>query len=353
MRCSQILLLACLALAACDTAATDPPPGDEAPVPRGSRVLTIQIVEAEVESYDEALSVAEDLGAEAVTLSLTWQRLEPEPGTFDLSLLDVAESYFPAAGLKLDLMIGPVDTNNDVRPSDLQDLPFDHPEVIGRFEALLDAALPRIPSVELTFLALGNEVDALLADADAWAAYTVLYEAAAERARALRPGTDLGVKVTSDGLTGGTRALAQRLNAGSDVVLTTYYPLADDFTVRPPTVVRADFDAIAAAYPDRPVYLAEAGYPASPQCESSDAMQAAFVRELFRAWDDHADQFRGISYSFLTDFSPASVGEFEVYYGISDERFLGFLGSLGLRSYDRSERPAFAVFRDEAAARGW
>jgi hypothetical protein len=207
--------------------------------------------------------------------------------------------------------------------------------------------------VDLTFLAIGNEVDALLDDEAAWEAYGVFYRAAAERVRALRPDVDIGVKVTSDGLTGGTQALAQALNADSDLILTTYYPLEDDFTVRSPSVVGADFDAIAEAYSGRPVYVAEAGYPASPLCGSSDEMQAAFVRALFEVWDEHADQFRGISYAFLTDFSPAAVDQFETYYGLSDERFSGFLGSLGLRSHDLGERPALAAYREEAAARGW
>lgn len=346
-----VFLIAC-SFAACDTSIT-PPPSAEDPVPRGERVLAMHIVEGEGESYDAALDAAESLGVEAVTLSLTWRTLEPQPGTFDLTLLDIAESYFPPTGLKLDLMIGPIDTNNDARPDDLQGLPFDDPEVIGRFEALLDAALSRIPSVDLTFLAIGNEVDAFLTDAAAWEAYGVFYRAAAEHARTLLPGVDIGVKVTSDGLTGEARALAQALNADSDLILTTYYPLADDFIVRPPSVVGADFDAIAEAYPGRPVYVAEAGYPASPLCDSSDEMQAAFVRALFKAWDGHADQFEGIAYSFLTDFSPAAVDEFETYYGLSDERFAGFLGSLGLRSHDLAERPALATYREEAAARGW
>lgn len=348
-----LVLLIVGLLAACDTSMTTPPPSAEDPVPRGERILAMHIVEGEGESYDAALDAAESLGVEAVTLPLTWRTLEPQPGTFDLSLLDIAESYFPSTGLKLDLMIGPIDTNNDAPPDDLQGLPFDDPEVIGRFEALLDAALPRIPSVDLTFLAIGNEVDAFLTDAAAWEAYGFFYRAAAEHVRTLRPGVDIGVKVTVDGLTGENRALAQVLNADSDLILATYYPLDDDFTVRPPSVVGADFDAIAEAYPGRPVYVAEAGYPASPLCDSSDEMQATFVRALFEAWDEHEDQFRGISYSFLTDFSPAAVDEFEMYYGISDERFSGFLGSLGLRSHDLDERPALAAYREEAAARGW
>lgn len=350
----RVLLSLCTALhclVGCDPAAPDMTPDTE--ISKGDRVLSIDIVEAAGEDYGDALAVAEELGAQDVVISLSWSHLEPEPGVYDFTYPDIIEAFYPSQGLPVGLMIGPIDTNNDVRPSDLRALAFDHPTVVARYQTLIDTVLSRVPSVELTTLALGNEVDALLDDAASWEAYRVLYEAGAARVRALRPEATVGVKVTFGGLTGSTAALAAELNTTSDAILTTYYPLDPDFTVRDPDVVAQDFAELVRRYPTTPLEILEVGYPASPTCDSSDETQAQFVTELFAAWDTYADHITRMSYSFLTDFSPDSVDELETYYGISDPAFLAYLSSLGLRRHDGSHRPAYARFKAEAEARGW
>jgi len=343
-------LLAALLIAACDPAQPDPDPDV---VPRGDRVLSIDIVNAQGEDYGAALATAQQLGSETVFISLNWDRLEPQPGVYDVTFPDIVESYYPSRGIGVGLMIGPVDTNNDVRPADLRSLPFDHPDVIARYTTLIDTVLSRVPTTELTTIALGNEVDAYLPNQAAWTAYQTLFEAGATRVRALRPEVTVGVKVTFSGLTGGSAGQATALNTTSDAILTTYYPLKDDFTVRPPTVVVNDFAELVRRYPDRPIEVLEAGYPASPTCDSSNDKQAEFVTELFKAWDAQNDHISVVSYSFLTDFSPAEVDEFETYYGLSNPAFLAYLGTLGLRSHTGTHRPAYDRFETEASARGW
>ena len=350
----RLVVSLCLALSlasGCDPASPDRTPEDVAP--RGDRVLSIDIVNAEGEDYGAALATAQELGSETVFISLNWDRLEPQPGVYDFTFPDIIESFYPHQGIGVGMMIGPVDTNNDVRPADLQGLPFDHPDVIARYIALLDTVLSRVPTTDLTTLALGNEVDAYLPNQAAWTAYQTLYEAGAARVRALRPEVTVGVKVTFGGLTGGTASRAAQLNTTSDAILTTYYPLEDDFTMRPPDVVSRDFAELVRRYPDRPIEVLEAGYPASPTCDSSDEKQADFVTELFTAWDAQKDHIAVVSYSFLTDFSPAEVDQFETYYGLSDPAFLAYLGTLGLRRHDGSHRPAYDRFESEASARGW
>ena len=338
-------------LAACDPVEMEI--DTEAVVPRGDRTLSIDIVEAEGEDYGVALTTARRLGSETVFISLTWDRLEPQPGEYDFTYPDIIETYYPTQGIGVGLMLGPVDTNNDVRPKDLRDLPFDHPDVISRYTALIDTVLSRVPTTELTTIALGNEVDAYLTGDDMWGDYQTLYEAGAARVRALRPDVTVGVKVTFGGLTGTHAARASRLNATSDAILTTYYPLKPDFTVRSPTVVGSDFAELVRRYPDRPIEVLEAGYPASSTCDSSEEKQAEFVRQLFNAWDAQHEHIAVVSYSFLTDFSPAQVSELETYYGLSDPAFLAYLSTLGLRRHDGSHRAAYGVFNTEASARGW
>jgi hypothetical protein len=135
----------------------------------------------------------------------------------------------------------------------------------------------------------------------------------------------------------------------------TYYPLQSDFTVRDPGVVHADFDRVLSLYPGRPVIFTEAGYPSSPDCSSSEEKQAAFVRNIFRAWDAHADQIRGVAFLWLHDISPESVATLTSYYGLHARGFRGYLSSLGMRTYPGvgRDKPAFAALAEEAKARGW
>ena len=171
--------------------------------------------------------------------------------------------------------------------------------------------------------------------------------------RSLRPNLLVGGKGMFDGMTGPAAPYFQSLNRHSDVVQVTYYPLNGDFTVRAPDTVYADFQAIAALYPDKPIYFLELGYLSGKANRSSEAQQAEFVRQTFRAWDDHADQIRLITFVWLNDIPSGAVDELTGYYGLSNKAFASYLGTLGLRAADGTEKAALSVLRAEAKARGW
>lgn len=325
-------------------------------MPRGERMLGIDVVEAEGETYDQAFQFARLAGMQFTSLSLAWDDLEPQPGEYspDPNFLAIANQYYPAQGVPLALTITPIDTNRARLPADLKDAAFDDPEVIARFERLLDYVFSQIPDVELAILAIGNEVDAMLGvDAAAWARYQTFYESTAAYARSLRSGVPVGVKVTMAGLTGERRELAQALNARSDMILVTYYPLEAGFSVRPSDVVAGDLAALAALFPDRPIGVLEAGYPSSEELGSSQAQQAEFVRQSFRAWDSQAGQIVLLNFTWLTDVPRASVEAWIDYYGLDDRRFAAYLATLGLRGADGVPKPALDALAAEAHARGW
>ena len=325
-------------------------------MPRGDRMLGIDVSEAEGETYDQAFQLARQAGMQFTSLSLAWDDLEPRPGEFsdDPNFLAIANLYYPAQHIPLALTITPIDTNRTRLPADLRGRAFDDPEVIARFERLLDYVFMQIPDVELAVLAIGNEVDATLgSDVAAWARYQTFFEATAAYARRLRPQVPVGVKVTMAGLTGETRWLAQALNARSDIVLVTYYPLEADFGVRPADVVHEDLGALASLVPDRPIGVLEAGYPSSEKLGSSEALQAEFVRQIMRAWDAHAGQIAMLNFTWLTDAPRASVEAWTDYYGLHDQRFAAYLATLGLRGADGKPKLAFEVLAAEAHARGW
>jgi hypothetical protein len=354
-------MLAAAAACASPPGPAAPPEGaasatEATPAPRGERRLGIDVVEAEGESYDQAFQVARQAGMHFTSLSLAWDDLEPRPGEIgaDPNYLAIANQFYPTQGVPLAVTIAPIDTNRMRLPADLRGRDFDDPEVIARFERLLDYVFSQIPDVELVVLAIGNEVDVTLGpEAEAWRRYAFFFEAAAAHARRLRPGTPVGVKMTMSGLTGEQRDLAQSLNAQADMVLVTYYPLRPDFGVRPADEVPGDVAALAAQYPGRRIGMLEAGYPSSPKLGSGEAQQAEFVRQIFRAWDAQAGQLVLLNFTWLTDAPRATVEAWRDYYGLDDPRFAAYLATLGLRRADGEPKPAFEALAGEARDRGW
>jgi hypothetical protein len=129
--------------------------------------------------------------------------------------------------------------------------------------------------------------------------------------------------------------------------------LNGDFTVKDPAAIESDIDAIVSAFPDRPIYLTELGYPSGAACKSSDALQEAFVRRLFKAWDRHAGAVRYVNLCILTDRPDSFVQGAGTYYGLATPAFLDFLRTLGMRTHEGQDKPAFRALREETKARGW
>ncbi len=361
-----VVLLAAIACGQGATAVPSPAAGegtregeqgvDAAVEPRGGRLLGISVNEGRDGDYDAALLMAKDLGLQVVELSLAWDDVEPSPYVYrpEPDYLAIANEYYPLRQVAVALVITPIDTNNLRLPEDLRGRSMDDPEVIERFNRLLDYVFSRIPDLELVSLAIGNEVDVYLGgDEGAWRAYERFFQAVAAHARQLRPDLPVGVKITYEGLTGREQARSAALNRAANLVMVTYYPLKADFSVREPEVVGEDWDALVTLYPGREIHFPEVGYPSSPLLGSSEEKQARFVEAVFRAWDRHAEQIGMVSFIWLHEITEERLAAYSQYYGVRDERFLAYLGSLGLRSAEGEAKPAFGVLLKEARRRGW
>lgn len=96
-----------------------------------------------------------------------------------------------------------------------------------------------------------------------------------------------------------------------------------------------------------------AGMESTGQCGSSEALQADFVTEAFQAWDRHADQVEMLEFVWMHDISSEQLSVYEQYYGVSDTCFLEYLATLGLKTADGADKPAWLRLMAEASARGW
>ncbi|MFO8035376.1 MAG: hypothetical protein R6U57_01935 [Anaerolineales bacterium] len=336
---------------------TSPSPSQNAK-PNGDRTLEIHINEAENGDYDQAVEKSKAAGAESVSLSVFWDEIETTPGVYqpDPNYLEIANLYYPPQQLAVSLVISVLDTTQTRLPPDLEGKPLDDPKVISRFKGLLEYTATQIPDLQLTSLAIGNEIDGVLGeDQEAWQAYRTFFRETSQYARRLWPEVPVGTKITFGGLAGPMRETARILNQECDVVMVTYYPLAGDFTVHDPEVVHEDLNQLVRTYPQKKIYITEIGYPTGAANDSSPEKQAAFIRETFAAWDQHADHIPVLSYSWLTDLPPSAVSNLERYYGVSTPAFGEFLRTLGLRTYPDGgkDKPGYRALKAEAKARGW
>jgi hypothetical protein len=231
--------------------------------------------------------------------------------------------------------------------------------VINRFTTFLDTVHAAIPDVELNNILFGNEPDLyFMSHEDEWDDFASFYAAAAAHAKSLW-GNDvpIGVEATFAGLTGEFESEMRAVNQHSDIIAFTYYPLNGDFTMQDPAVFGPMLDAVATAYPTKPLFLEETGYATSSVCEGTEDKQAEYVSEIFQAWDKHADRLTFVGLLWLHDLSQSEAEAFVGPYGMTGaagmDTFTEYLRSLGLYNFDGSEKVVIDRLNQEMSVRGW
>jgi len=321
---------------------------------KGDRFLAIAINESPGLDFSKAFRMSKSAGIQTVELALPWDEVERAPGKYRNIFPGIANSFYPANGVRVALELNPIDTNNLRMPADLRGKSFDDPDVMKRYKATLKWVFEQMPNTSFSSLAIGNEIDAtLLNQKDKWERYSRFFAEAASYARELRPGLFVGAKATASGLLGDARQYARNLNARTDIVMVTYYPLKPDFTVSEPASLEEMIAGLTNIYPLKQIYFMELGYPSASENNSSETKQAAFVKHAFQVWDRHSSHVRFINFVWLCDRSSSEIKHYEKYYRLSDKKFLSYLASLGLCRADGSVKPAFQTLVTEAKSRGW
>lgn len=285
------------------------------------------------------------VGAEATSLSLFWDELEPRPGAYDPEndWPAIANSHYPGFGLSVTLTFSVIDTVSDRRPADLRDRSWDDPETIKRAAAHVDAVLSRMPDIVLTGVAIGNEVDGFLKSGDEIAAFVRFLAATRKVVEDRRPGVPVGTKLTFAAL---PDPLYRPLLEASSGAFVTYYPLQPDFSARDASTVPGDLAIMLDASSGLPLIIAEAGYP-SEGCNGSPAAQQEFFVRLLDGVRD-ANTVAVVSLTWLHDIPSSQVDAYMSYYGVRTACFAGFLGSLGLKTADGDAKPAFMMMKERA-----
>jgi hypothetical protein len=318
------------------------------------RSLGMAVTAAQDRDSERAAMLAHEAGVTRVPITYAWGALEPVPGEYDDGNLALAALFFPAMGMAIDIAITPIASNRLVMPGDLADREFDDPAVIQRYLELIDHVMAVLAEADVRLLLIGVEVDAYLGEnQDAWDDYAAFTAAVAGYVHDVQPGVEVGVQSTTYSRIVDAERWAD-IDASTDIVATSYYPL-DGLMARDPAEIDADFDTLAALYPDRIIRIVEAGYPSSKANGSSGEQQAQFIHALFAAWDEHAGQIRSITLSVEHDYGPAHVDAICEFYGDKRDRYATFIGSIGLRTWNENgaPKPAWDALMLETDVRGW
>lgn len=337
-------------------------------IPAGDRILGLHISESENHDYDAAFAYAQAACLQATGQFFKWSDLEPIPGQIGgpvFDLLEMVNYYYPQSDTKIELNIPIINTVQREVPPDLISEPFDSPLFINRFKTLLDSIFMKIPDVQLIALNIGNEHGFYLAeDTTQINAYKTFFDSVKVYAEMLyfnihEEDLNVGTTLTFDALTDSSIATTmQDLNQSADIVSVNYYAVNPDFTVKEPYEVIADLNDLVNLYSDttKPIYLTECGYPSSPVCNSSEAKQAEFMENVFKAWDIYYNNIKYISFFQSTDWPLEVVDSLAIYYGLEDDTvFKEFLRTLGLRTYpgNGTNKPAYDEAVLQAQTRGF
>ena len=324
------------------------------PVPKGDRLLAVGPTESS-RGFDESFAEVRKVGTQFVELNLAWQDFEPTPGTYqDFDNILSAISVFGTADIQVAFSLASINTVKRTEPAYLADKAFDDPAYIRAFTNLVDYIMTnKAENVTVAYISIGNEVDIYL-DGDDWAAYYTFVAQSAAHIRQHYPGVPVGTKVTvMDGLLGSKQAQVVDLIELTDVAMLNYYPQNASFEVLEPSIMDTHLEQITQLV-QKPIYFTELGYQSgSRYAGSSEAQQAAFYHQFFRQWDSYREQIKLVNVVWLHDVSPEQVSEWQVYYGVGSPAFAEYLGTLGVRHHDHTDKPAWQQILTDAHARGW
>ena len=292
--------------------------------------------------WKESIGVMKKAGVNQYHYAKVWSEIERSAGKYDLD--DVKFKVEQAAPLPIAFNLRVLDAGARNMPDAYKPLAWDSQEMIGHVIGVVDAVAPVLGSRPWSY-AVGNEVDLYFASHPTEVpAYGRMLQRVKARIRQLHPAASFTVSFQSTAAPQ-LRSLYAPITSVLDHVAFTYYPLQPDLTVRPPTTVPADLNAMVAAAQPLPVMLQEVGYPTATQLGSSPEAQRVFVQQMFDAVQAFGtSRILAFTYLFQADMPDWLVSDIAKQYGAAGDNFRAFISTLGLRDQNDQPKPAWNEF---------
>lgn len=309
-------------------------------------------LKATPEEWVSALEDLDAVNATGLVITKTWAEMEPKKRIYK-KLNDVGHDFSENAKAGRQVLFGfqPINTVKRDMPPDLMKTAWDDPAMIGRFQEWLDHLMLEQPAAP-KYISLSNEADIYFEkhpkELDAFLKFFAAAQTVVKRNAF--PSARLGVTVTFEGLRKGRGAIIQKLLEASEVAIFTYYPMLE-LKALPIENVAEHLDEIVKASGEKDIVLQEVGYPSGAAVQSSPEKQAAFFKAVIPAIQSR-EQIKFASLFLLHDFDPELCGKFATYYGFEKapaepkKKFLDFLCTLGMKTTEGAEKPAWAVVKE-------
>ncbi len=325
--------------------------------------------------YASNVAALKSLGGSFQTLHVNWNSIEGAgsgllSGAFTdpFNAFAALNGYALSDGIKVTVRIHPVDAVGKFVPSDLATLRFNNPTLQARARAMIDYVFTRISPANVTSLVLGNEIDNYdpVGDPNFWLDYAdFLYQMNAY-VSATYPTVQVGYVITSRAATdsshilknsGGLRAIDVFRDSGwtgvVDFLGITYYPLDTTFQMKPNNLVAGMFQSLV-NYTAKPIHIEEIGYSSAAATSGSEALQADFYREVFKAWDTHASRIPSLAALRMVDKTRLDAESVATAYGLTgNESFIEYIRTLGIKRNDANPKAAYTAIQSELQKRGF
>jgi hypothetical protein len=297
-----------------------------------------------------------DAGMTVGRLQIDWPELEPQPNVYDRSALEDRLQEYQSQGLQTFLLISAFDSEGPVVPEDLEGLAIDNPELIERFNALMDWVIPMLADYDGYIIAISNEADNEFNDKRG------LHRRILRFLRAVKPhihsiNEEMAVTVTfaEGSLDNDVPGVAEIISA-CDVASWNFYGNRSFFeppysAVQSPEEIRADIQRMLEVSGTKNVVIQELGLHAGDETlSSSEELQRRFF-EVFFSEMEQEERIK-VAYNFqLVDWSPEVT---DIYLQLLDgeelpelfvQQLVESLNTIGLIHYqDGRRKPAWDEF---------
>jgi hypothetical protein len=300
-------------------------------------------------SGDDYRKVAKEAGINYVHNAPTWNSIESKEGKYNFGELQKFADLAKENNAPLNLVFRTIDTGNRSMIEPYASMSFDDPRMAAALIKLFKAMPASIKS-EVGFVTIGNETDQYFsAHKNEIQAYAKLLDAIKPTLNQEFPGKPITVNFTWGGA-GFVKSDMKPITDRIDFYSFNYYHMNPDFTVRDPKKVGKEIDGMVAASGLKKLLIEELGMPSSAANNSSEDIQADFVKYSFEAIRKNQDRILAANFLWYSDLPQSVVDSLTSYYNFKDDKFAGFLGSIGFFTRDGKPKKAYEVFKTEAKA---
>lgn len=316
--------------------------------------------------WNEALTKGMEVGR----IQVSWSELEPQKDQYDKQFLEQRLVAMQADGLQPFVLITTIDSEGFTLPQDLvnpnssaflaDDINLDDPDVLRRFNKLLDWVVPMIVSHGGWVLSVGNEPGNFLDDyPSAEQSFIDFLVNARDHSHSINPNLAITMTLAYSNIEKGETFHSSLLEQ-SDVTSFNYYAFDTHFFFEnDPTRVNQELDQMLDAADDKYLILQElgaaSGFEHAPSLmNASLAGQQQFFETVFAKMATEP-RFKVAVVFQLVDWNPELVDSFYINSFIQAglpqdpiERFAESLETTGLtRREDFSSKPAWTTVIDQ------